>query len=102
MTVHALLRKLGTYARADFSRSAVIDLRTLCAHAREQADRMDAERTEANRDRATDPKLGDRTACKGCGLDIEYWETADHDWRDRGNNSACPDTGRPHQPVSDR
>jgi hypothetical protein len=29
------------------------------------------------------------TACRHCGLDIEGWSNGD-DWRDRGNNDACP------------
>jgi predicted RNA-binding Zn-ribbon protein involved in translation (DUF1610 family) len=48
-------------------------------------------------------QLGDavvRTACKHCGQDIEG---RDDDWRDRGNNSTCPneagDAGQEHEPT---
>lgn len=56
---------------------------------------------EESRDRATDPRLGDQTACKHCELDIEYSGNT-HGWRDRGNNNKCNGTRRKHAPVSDR
>lgn len=63
------------------------------------------------RDRATNPRFGDQTACKFCGLDIEY-HGKKVGWIDRGGNSRCQDellpgepvneSCRKHQPVSDR
>lgn len=42
-----------------------------------------------------------QTACRLCGLDVENITPfrAD-DWRDRGNNTHCPD-GRLHEPMRD-
>jgi len=67
------------------------------------------------RDRATSPRLGDQTACRFCGGDIEWGGDV---WRDRGGNTTCADSGyaqfdengasipfpegQKHQPVSDR
>lgn len=58
---------------------------------------------DADRDRANDPRYGDQTACKWCGLDVEY-HGPEGGWIDRGGNRSCgiadPVDGT-HEPVSD-
>lgn len=42
-----------------------------------------------------------QTACRHCGQDIENFAPYRRgEWRDRGNNSHCPDdSGRLHAPI---
>lgn len=42
--------------------------------------------------------LAIQTCCRHCGQDIEGCES-DDEWRDRGNNTSCPDdSGKDHEP----
>lgn len=67
-----------------------------------------------DRDRSRNPRYGDQTACRFCGLDIEYHGAGY--WSDRGSSDWCsaasdrydvngvpiPNKVRLHRPVSDR
>jgi hypothetical protein len=63
------------------------------------------------RNRAACPRIGDQTACRICGGDIEY-HGKKFGWIDRGGNTSCKGSGhlsaddptpddQKHTPVSD-
>jgi hypothetical protein len=103
----------GTCKRCGRYQSHVIhERRTAASHTALSYD-------DPNRDRATQPMLGDQTACKICGQDIEYHgadgKPKPGDWIDRGGNSTCGTfagydengvtqrraEGQKHEPYSD-
>lgn len=45
-----------------------------------------------NRERATKPRVGDRTGCRFCEADIEY-HGKKYGWIDRGGNMRCKASG---------